>query len=72
MKMSRKRLWIIIAEILAVSGIILTALKLCGVINIPLVWALAPIWIPLAVLALFAIIITVVLISIKRTKILDD
>lgn len=72
MKMSRKRLWIIIAEILAVSGIILTALKLYGVINIPLIWALAPIWIPLAVLALFAIIITVVLISIKRTKILDD
>lgn len=70
--MSRKRLWIIIAEILVVSGIILTALKLYGVINIPLVWALAPIWIPLAVLALFAIIITVVLISIKRTKILDD
>ena len=72
MKMSRKRLWIIIAEILAVSGIILTALRLYGVINIPLVWALAPIWIPLAVLTLFAIIITVVLISIKRTKILDD
>ena len=70
--MSRKRLWIIVAEILAISGIVLTALKLYGVINIPLIWALAPIWIPLAALALFAIIITIILISIKRTRVLDD
>lgn len=36
-------------------GIVFITLKLCGVINWPWLWVLAPIWIPIALLLLFLV-----------------
>jgi len=72
MTMTRKQIWIAVAEGLIVISILLSILKLCKIIKISWTWALSPVWVPLAILTLMGLIISIILISIKRTRILDD
>ena len=57
--------------ILGILGVLFIAFKLAGVIAWPWVWVLAPFWIPLAVAAVFlmvVVIMSVVSVSIAMAK----
>lgn len=52
---------------LGALGIAFIVLKLCGVIDWGRQWVLAPIWIPLAIAALY-IVITIIIVLIKEDE----